>query len=132
MRLAIAGDLHGDWSCHDEQLLEQLRPDALLFVGDLSDGDLRLVKAITRLKLPCAVILGNHDRGRDRTGERLRQQISMLGDLDCSWKLRNWSSPAVAIVGGRPCSSGGGFHISEAVQSVFGPVTEQESVDRIV
>ena len=61
MRLAIAGDLHGDWTCHDEQLLEQLRPDALLFVGDLRDGDLRLVKAITRLKLPCAVILGNHE-----------------------------------------------------------------------
>ena len=120
MRLAIAGDLHGDWTFHDEHLLEQLRPDALLFVGDLSDGDLRLVKAITRLKLPCAVILGNHDRGRDRSGELLRQQISMLGDLDCSWKLRNWTSPAVAIVGGRPCSSGGGFHLSEAVQSVFG------------
>ncbi len=132
MRLAIAGDLHGDWTCHDEQLLEQLRPDALLFVGDLSDGDLRLVKAITRLKLPCAVILGNHDRGRDRSGERLRQQISMLGDLDCSWKLRNWSTPEVAIVGARPCSSGGGYQLSEAVQSVFGPVTEQQSVDRIV
>ena len=47
-------------------------------IGTLSDGDLRLVKAITRLQLPCAVILGNHDRGRDRSGERLRQQLSML------------------------------------------------------
>ena len=113
-------------------MLQQLQPDALLFVGDLSDGDLRLVKAITRLQLPCAVILGNHDRGRDRSGDCLRQQIAMLGDLDCSWKLRQWSSPPVSIVGGRPCSSGGGFHLSRAVQSVFGPVTEEESVLRIV
>ena len=132
MRLAIAGDLHGDWTCHDERLLDQLQPDALLFVGDLSDGDLRLVKAITRLQLPSAVILGNHDRCKDRSGERLRQQISMLGDLDCSWKMRSWSMPPIAVVGARPCSSGGGFHLSEAVQSVFGPVTEEESVVRIV
>ena len=132
MRLAIAGDLHGDWTFDDEQLLDQLKPDAVLFVGDLSDGDLRLVKAITRLNRPCAVILGNHDRGRDRSGEKLRQQLLMLGELDCSWRMRNWSSPPVAIIGGRPCSSGGGFHLSEAVRSVFGPVTEQESANRIV
>ena len=132
MRLAIAGDLHGDWTFDDEQLLDQLKPDAVLFVGDLGDGDLRLVKAITRLNRPCAVILGNHDRGRDRSGEKLRQQLLMLGELDCSWRMRNWSSPPVAIIGGRPCSSGGGFHLSEAVRSVFGPVTEQESANRIV
>ena len=132
MRLAIAGDLHGDWTFDDEQLLDQLKPDAVLFVGDLSDGDLRLVKAITRLNRPCAVILGNHDRGRDRSGEKLRQQLLMLGELDCSWRMRNWSSPPVAIIGGRPCSSGGGFHLSEAVRSVFGPVTEEESANRIV
>ncbi|MAK15207.1 MAG: TIGR04168 family protein [Cyanobium sp. MED195] len=132
MRLAIAGDLHGDWTFDDEQLLDQLKPDAVLFVGDLSDGDLRLVKAITRLNRPCAVILGNHDRGRDRSGEKLRQQLLMLGELDCSWRMRNWSSPPVAIIGCRPCSSGGGFHLSEAVRSVFGPVTEEESANRIV
>ena len=132
MRLAIAGDLHGDWTFDDEQLLDQLKPDAVLFVGDLSDGDLRLVKAITRLNCPCAVILGNHDRGRDRSGEKLRQQLLMLGELDCSWRMRNWSSPPVAIIGCRPCSSGGGFHLSEAVRSVFGPVTEEESANRIV
>ena len=132
MRLAIAGDLHGDWTFDDEQLLDHLKPDAVLFVGDLSDGDLRLVKAITRLNRPCAVILGNHDRGRDRSGEKLRQQLLMLGELDCSWRMRNWSSPPVAIIGCRPCSSGGGFHLSEAVRSVFGPVTEQESANRIV
>ena len=38
---------------------------------------------------------------------------------------------AGGVVGARPCSAGGGF-LSQAVQAVFGPVTEQESADRIV
>jgi len=35
LRIAIAGDLHGQWDSFDEQLLELLSPDALLVVGDL-------------------------------------------------------------------------------------------------
>ena len=42
----------------DEQLLQLLKPDAVLFVGDLADGDLRLTRRITRLPFPVAVILG--------------------------------------------------------------------------
>ena len=67
LRLAIAGDLHGAWGDADEQLLQQLKPDAVLFVGDLADGDLRR-RAGSRGFFPVAVILGNHDRGRDRSG----------------------------------------------------------------
>ena len=33
---------------------------------------------------PVAVILGNHDRGRDRSGGILEQQIALLGDLHCA------------------------------------------------
>ena len=113
-------------------LAQQLGADALLFVGDLSDGDLRLVKRITQLACPVAVILGNHDRGKDRSGALLQQQLTLLGDRDCSWALRSWQAPAVGIVGARPCSAGGGFHLSHAVQAVFGPVTEEESARRIV
>ena len=36
------------------------------------------------------------------------------------------------MVGGRPCSSGGGFHLSKAVRAVYGPVTLEESAERIV
>ncbi|MAN18515.1 MAG: TIGR04168 family protein [Synechococcus sp. EAC657] len=132
VRLAIAGDLHGDWGDRDAELVHHLQPDALLFVGDLSDGDLRLVKRITQLALPVAVLLGNHDRGRDRSGALLQQQITMLGERHCPWSLRQWENPQLAVVGARPCSAGGGFHLSQAVQAVFGPVTEQESADRIV
>ena len=74
-------------------------------MGDLSDGDVRLVKAITRLKLPCAVILGNHDRGKDRSGERLRQQIS-FGD-GFLLKMRNWPHAIAGLE--LALRSGGGF-----------------------
>ena len=40
IRIAIAGDLHGSWSQDDLDLLLELNPDGVLFVGDLSDGDL--------------------------------------------------------------------------------------------
>ena len=132
LRLAIAGDLHGAWGSADEALLEQLQPDAVLFVGDLSDGDLRLTRRIAQLSFPIAVILGNHDRGKDKSGNVLRQQIALLGDIHCGWDI--WTSQTLpfSVVGGRPCSSGGGFHLSRAVQAVYGPVTFEQSVDLIV
>ena len=90
----------------------------MLFVGDLSDGDLRLTKSITRLKHPVAVILGNHDRGKDASGETFQRQLNLLGDLHCGWRMREWTNPAVGVVGCRPGSAGGGFHLSRAVQAL--------------
>jgi|TARA_B100000959_G_scaffold265577_1_gene307188 uncharacterized protein (TIGR04168 family) len=116
----------------DRDLLIQLQPDAVLFVGDLSDGDFKLVKAIQQLPLPVAVILGNHDRGRDQTGEILSRQLKLLGERHCGWGLRQWRSPHVAVVGARPCSSGGGFYLSSAVEANFGPMSVNDSADRIV
>jgi len=132
LRLAIAGDLHGAWGDADEALLETLQPDAVLFVGDLSDGDLRLTRRITRLSLPKAVILGNHDRGRDQSGAILEQQLSLLGSDHCAWGCKTWPELPLSIIGARPCSAGGGFHLSKAVKAVYGPVSLDDSVDRIV
>ena len=42
MRIAIAGDLHGAWDHSDHGLLAILKPDGLLVVGDLSDGQQRI------------------------------------------------------------------------------------------
>ena len=108
-----------------------MRPDALLFVGDLSDGDLRLVKRICRLSLPVAVILGNHDQGRDPSGELFQRQLMLLGERHCGWRLRGWSSPPLAVVGGRPGTSGGGYWLSRAVEAVYGPVGLEESARKI-
>ena len=104
----------------------------MLFVGDLSDGDLRLTKSITQLKHPVAVILGNHDRGKDASGETFQRQLNLLGDLHCGWRMREWTNPAVGVVGCRPGSAGGGFHLSRAVQAVVGPITVEQSAARIV
>ena len=132
LRIAIAGDLHGCWSNEDHELLKKLNPDGILFVGDLAEGNPGIVKAINNIEIPTAVILGNHDRGRDQTGECLKVQLKILGEKDCSWRLCKWDLPEISVVGARPCSSGGGFFLSTEMQAVFGPVTLQESTERIV
>ncbi len=109
-----------------------MRPDAVLFVGDLGEGDIKVVKAIKKLPLPKAVILGNHDHGRDRTGELLKAQLNLLGEFNCAWSLRTWKYPPIGLIGARPCSAGGGFYISPEVQAAFGPITLEESVEKMV
>jgi uncharacterized protein (TIGR04168 family) len=131
LRIAIAGDLHGAWDHSDHALLATLAPDALLVVGDLSDGQQRIPALLRQLPLPVACILGNHDTGKDASGRTLQRQIALLGDVHCGWKLRALSPPGLAVVGGRPGTAGGGFHLSRAVQAAFGPVSLQESADRI-
>ena len=112
--------------------MQRLEPDCVLFVGDLSEGDLGIVKDIRMISLPTAVILGNHDRGNDQTGVLLKNQISVLDELHCGWRLRKWESPPISVVGARPCSSGGGFHLSKAVKALYGSLSIQESAEMIV
>ncbi len=111
-------------------MLVALDPDATLFVGDLSDGDLKLVKAIASIELPTAVILGNHDRGKDLSGFQLKAQLSLLGEKDCSWSY--WYHPSISIVGARPCSPGGGYYLYSQVSALYGQLSFDESVNRIV
>jgi len=131
LRIAIAGDLHGQWDHTDEQLLEQLAPDALLVVGDLSDGNGRIPVRLAALPMPLACILGNHDTGRDPSGQTLRRQLERLGERHCGWGLRELRPPGLAVVGARPASAGGGYHLNRGAEAVFGPVELEESVRRI-
>ena len=108
-----------------------LNPDAILFVGDLGDGDIRFVKAINEIEIPTAVILGNHDRGSDMSGSQLKCQLDLLGDKNCAWGLRVWERPLISVVGARPCSAGGGYFLSPQMKSVFGDVSLHESSERI-
>ncbi|MEB3318613.1 MAG: TIGR04168 family protein [Cyanobacteriota bacterium] len=131
VELAIAGDLHDQWDGRDEELLERLAPDVLLVVGDLSNGHTRIPRALARLALPMACVLGNHDCGHDATGESLRRQLRLLGERHCGWGLRELRPPGLAVVGARPATAGGGYHLSKAVRAVYGSVELEESVDRI-
>jgi uncharacterized protein (TIGR04168 family) len=131
MRIAVAGDLHDQWDERDNRLLERLAPDALLLVGDLSDGRGRIPRLLGDLSLPLACVLGNHDAGRDPSGHRLRRQSDLLGELHCGWGLRQLVPPGLAVVGGRPGTAGGGFHLSKAVKAAYGPVDLHESAARI-
>ena len=131
MRIAIAGDLHGLWDAVDERILERLDPDVVLMVGDLGEGEDRMSRMVARLPVPVACVLGNHDAARDGRGEVLRRQLTLLGDVHCGWGLRRLDPPGLAVVGGRPASSGGGYVLSAAVRSVWGHVPLETSITRI-
>lgn len=131
LNIAIAGDLHDQWDRSDHDLLERIRPDALLLVGDLSDGKPRIPALLASLELPVACVLGNHDAGKDGSGRTLRRQLELLGERHCGWGLRELRPPGLAVVGARPGTAGGGFQLSKAVRSVYGPVGQQESAERI-
>ena len=131
LQLAIAGDLHGQWDHHDDGVLAKLAPDALLVVGDLADGDVRLPLRLRKLSLPVACVLGNHDAAKDSSGRTLGRMEQALGALHCGWSLRLLNPPGLAVVGGRPGSAGGGFHLSQAVKSHWGMMNLFDSADRI-
>ncbi|MEB3209281.1 MAG: TIGR04168 family protein [Synechococcus sp.] len=131
LRIAIAGDLHDQWDHSDHSLLDVIAPDALLLVGDLSDGSGRIPRLLTKLELPLACILGNHDCGKDPSGGKLQRQLDLLGGRHCGWTRLEFKPPGLTVVGGRPGTAGGGHHLSRAVQAVFGPVSLQDSAERI-
>ena len=131
LRLAIAGDIHDQWNHQDHELLRCLQPDALLVVGDLSEGGQRIAAMLHQVEIPLACVLGNHDSGKDPSGRRLEQQLEMLGERHCGWRLRELRPPGLAVVGARPGPAGGGFRVSQAVRSVFGPFSLHESAERI-
>lgn len=132
LKLAIAGDLHGQWDHHDDAVMAQLAPDALLVVGDLADGDVRLPLRLRKLTVPVACVLGNHDAAKDSSGRTLGRMEQALGELHCGWGLRLLDPPGLAVVGGRPGSAGGGFRLSEAVKSHWGVMNLFDSANRII
>ena len=111
--------------------MEIAKPDIVLFVGDIAEGSIRTIKIINKIKIPCYVILGNHDRGKDKSGETLLKQIRLLGEKYCGWNLKIFND-ALNIVGCRPCSSGGGYYLSKEVIGVYGPLSEIESSKKII
>lgn len=145
-RIAIIGDVHGQWSLLDNELLQRLAVDLALFVGDFGNEDVSIAQIVSELKLPKAVILGNHDAwfsatswGRsqcpyDRSQEdRVQAQIEILGDSYVGYGQRSFPQFNLAVVGGRPFSWGGDqWRNRDFYRSRFGVQSWAESTAKIV
>ncbi|BAZ44978.1 metallophosphoesterase [Chondrocystis sp. NIES-4102] len=118
--IAVIGDVHNLWDYQDQIALEHLGVDLVLFVGDFGNEAVDIVSQVAAVKLPKAVILGNHDAwysasswGRskapyDQTKEdRVQQQLDLLGEAHVGFSAQNFPQLNLSVVGSRPFSWGG-------------------------
>jgi uncharacterized protein (TIGR04168 family) len=120
LKIAIVGDVHDQWEAADEQALQHLGVDLVLFVGDFGNESIEIVSQIAAINIPKAVILGNHDCwytaspwGRakapyDRSKEdRVQQQLDLLGATHVGFAKLDLPQFQLSIVGSRPFTWGG-------------------------
>lgn len=145
LEIAIVGDVHHQWSILDNQALEALGVDLVLFVGDFGNEAVEVVRCISGIQLPYAAVLGNHDAwytaspwGRKkapydhRFEDRVQQQLDLLGVAHVGYGVRNFPALGLSVVGGRPCSWGGPKWINEQFYAQrYGVHNLAESGDRL-
>ncbi|MDJ0582179.1 TIGR04168 family protein [Crocosphaera sp.] len=118
--IAVVGDVHDQWETADNDALEGLKVDLVLFVGDFGNESVPVVRKISQLSVPKAVIMGNHDAwytasgwGRkkcpyDRSKEDwLQDQLDILGDIHVGYSKLDFPQFNLSVVGSRPYSWGG-------------------------
>lgn len=150
-RIIIVGDLHGRWNDADTRHLSRLRPDLVLFVGDLGSGtlqnELNVLGQLSRLDVPGLVMPGNNDA--DYLAQ-LRAELShQAGALDLlslvgratsarlvpvGYSMHELSTAhgPVCLIAGRPCSMGGrGLAFPEILERNYGVKTVEESTDKL-
>ncbi|MBE9033082.1 TIGR04168 family protein [filamentous cyanobacterium LEGE 11480] len=146
LRIAIVGDVHNQWDEADHRTLEALGVDLVLFVGDFGNEAVNIVRQISQLALPKAVVMGNHDAwysatswGKqrcpyDRTQEDwVQQQLDLLGDSHVGYGCKDFPDLGVSVIGARPFSWGGAhWKYSKFYKERFGIHSFQESTKRIV
>jgi uncharacterized protein (TIGR04168 family) len=146
LRIAIVGDVHDQWEQADHRALSALNVDLVLFVGDFGNESVEIVRMISQLDLPKAVILGNHDawysatqEGREkapydrRVEDRLQIQLDLLGETHVGYGKLEFPAWDLTIVGGRPFSWGGAEWINKRFyRDRYGIHDLDESTDRIV
>lgn len=135
--LTVVGDVHRWWRPADATFLERTRPDLALFVGDLGDEDVGIVRAIASLPVPKAVILGNHDAwqsfGRKTATDKLRESLDILGDDHVAYSVREVPAAGVSLIGARPFSWGGqSLRSPELYDEIYGIHTMRQSAAAIV
>ncbi|MFM7426182.1 MAG: TIGR04168 family protein [Elainella sp.] len=143
-KIAVVGDVHDQWDEGDERALRHLGVDLVLFVGDFGNESVEIVRAISQVSLPKAVILGNHDawftattwgkglRGLNH-GDRVQQQLDLLGPAHVGYGKRDFPELGVSVVGGRPFSWGGpSWKNGSFYQQRFGVAGFADSTAKIV
>jgi uncharacterized protein (TIGR04168 family) len=118
--IAVVGDVHNQWDDQDEQALQHLGVDLVLFVGDFGNEAVAVVRKIAEIQTPKAVVMGNHDAwysasswGRqkapyDQTSEdRVQQQLDLLGEAHVGFSQLDFADYHLSVVGSRPFSWGG-------------------------
>ncbi|MBL9076889.1 MAG: TIGR04168 family protein [Planctomycetes bacterium] len=135
--LTVVGDVHRWWRPADATFLERTSPDLSLFVGDLGDEDVAIVRAIAELPVPKAVILGNHDAwqsfGRKAATDRLRESLHLLGDDHLAYAVREVPRAGISLIGARPFSWGGqSLRSPELYDEIYGIHTMRQSAAAIV
>jgi uncharacterized protein (TIGR04168 family) len=135
--LTVIGDVHRWWRPGDATFLERTRPDLSMFVGDLGDEDVEIVRVVAELSVPKAVILGNHDAwqsfGRKTSTERLRECLQLLGEDHIAYAVREVPRAGVSVIGARPFSWGGqSLRSPELYDEIYGIHTTRQSAAAIV
>ncbi|KAL2929940.1 UDP-2 3-diacylglucosamine pyrophosphatase LpxG [Bienertia sinuspersici] len=139
VRIAVVGDVHGDWELEDDsKALQFLQPDLVLFTGDFDNENAELVKSIAELNMPKAAILGNHDSWFTRQFSQMikdgvQVQLECLGEEHVGYKHLDFPTLKLSVVGGRPFSCGGSqFFRKKILTARYGVHNMGQSAERIV
>jgi uncharacterized protein (TIGR04168 family) len=146
VKIAVVGDVHDQWEEEDGIALKHLGVDLVLFVGDFGNESVDVVKAIARIDIPKAAVMGNHDAwysatdwGRkkcpyDRTKEDwVQQQLDLLGETHVGYSKLDFPDLNLSVVGSRPFSWGGPqWKYNDFYEQRYGVTSFAESSDRIV
>lgn len=135
--LTVVGDVHRWWRNADAVYLERAQPDLALFVGDLGDEDVEMVRLVAALAVPKAVILGNHDAwqsfGLKSPTPKLRESLDLLGDDHLAYTVREVPAGGISVIGARPFSWGGqSLRSPEVYDQIYGIHTMRQSAAAIV
>lgn len=135
--MTVVGDVHRWWRSADSTFLERTRPDLALFVGDLGDEDVEMVRMVAALPIDKAVILGNHDAwqsfGKKAATPKLRECLSLLGEDHLAYGVREVPRAGISVIGARPFSWGGPtLRSPEVYDEIYGIHTMRQSAAAIV
>jgi len=131
------GDIHRCWREVDAVYLERSQPDLAMFVGDLGDEDVEMVRRIADVSVKKVVILGNHDAwqsfAKKEVTEKLNESLDVLGSDHIAYSVREVPEAGISVVGARPFSWGGqSLRSPELYDEIYGVRTMRQSAAAIV